>query len=147
MTTSTLSDRLREAMTDAKITPTELARRANTTVATVGNWLNERVQVEQVKGALLLQMCRALRIEPEWLLFGEGEKSAAARGIAPAIEPSHPVKQPVLTSALQLVGSTLTDSELPMTPEKQAELVMLVYDLLEEGVPEAKVLRFVRAAA
>lgn len=147
MTTSTLSARLREAMTDAKITPTELARRANTSVATVGNWLNDRVQVEQVKGALLLQMCRALRIQPEWLLFGDGEKSATTRGPAAAIEPSHPVKQPVLTSAVQLVGSILQESELPMAPEKQAELITLVYDLLEEGMPEAKVLRFARAAA
>jgi hypothetical protein len=33
-----------------------------------------------------------------------------------------------------------------LPPHKQAEAALLAFDLLEEGLPQAKVLRFVRAA-
>lgn len=129
------------------MSPAELSRRAQTTDATISNWMNDKVTEEHAKAALLFRISRVLRIRPEWLLFGEEPRQATARAADTVISASQPVKLPLLTSALQLVGSILQESELPMAPEKQAELVSLVYELLEEGMPEAKVLRFARAAA
>ena len=147
MTTSTLSTRFREAMADARITPTELARQCDTSLVTIGNWANERVQTDQVKAALLLRLARALRVRPEWLLFGDEPRLVTTRVSEHDATASQPVKLPVLTSALQLVSETLAERRGTLPPEKYAELVGLVYELLEEGMPEAKVLRFARAAA
>lgn len=47
--------------------------------------------------------------------------------------------------SLQLASEALGEKTLP--PAKHAELVGLIYELLEEGLPEATVLRFARAAA
>jgi len=57
------------------------------------------------------------------------------------------VKLPTLTIALRLAAEALDDGDLALPPPKHAELVGLVYELLEEGLPEAKVLKFARAAA
>lgn len=147
MTASTLSTRFREAMADAGLTQAELAERAGVSAVTVGNWQNDRVQPEQVKAVMLLTFARILRVRPEWLLLGEGARLATARPTADDLAASQPVKLPVLTSALQLVTETLLERRVALPPEKQAELVGLVYELLDEGMPEAKVLRFARAAA
>lgn len=58
---------------------------------------------------------------------------------------SQGMRRDVLKIALQLASEALGEKELP--PAKHAELVTLIYELLEEGLPEAKVLRFARAAA
>jgi hypothetical protein len=57
------------------------------------------------------------------------------------------VKHETLTLALQLAGEVLEEKGLSLPPNKRAEVISLIYDLLEEGMPEAKVLRFARAAA
>jgi hypothetical protein len=49
-----------------------------------------------------------------------------------------------LTLAVQLVEEALEGLTLP--PPKKAELTVTVYELLGEGLTQAKVLRFVRAA-
>ena len=41
----------------------------------------------------------------------------------------------------------VAEHQLPMPPSRKADLALAVADLIEEGMPEAKVLRFVRAAA
>lgn len=58
---------------------------------------------------------------------------------------SQTVRQETLTVALQLAEEALAGRLLP--DDKRAELVALIYDMLEEGLPNAKVLRFARAAA
>ena len=45
--------------------------------------------------------------------------------------------------ALQLADEALQGKVL--ATEKRAELVSLIYEMLEEGLPDAKVLRFARA--
>lgn len=147
MATSTLSTRFREAMADAKMTQVELAERAGVSAVTVGNWQNDRVQPEQVKAVMLLTFARILRVRPEWLLLGEGPRLTTARVAGEDDPASHPVKLAVLTSALQLVTETLQERRATLAPDKHAELISLVYELLDEGMPEAKVLRFARAAA
>lgn len=87
------------------------------------------------------RLCLAAAVRMEWIATGEGEMRAepAPHG------PSQPLRRDDLTMALQLASEALGDKELP--PAKHAELVTLIYELLEEGLPEAKVLRFARAAA
>lgn len=58
---------------------------------------------------------------------------------------SQPLRQEVLMIALQLADEALEGKVL--AADKRAELVSLIYELLEEGLPTAKVLRFARAAA
>jgi transcriptional regulator with XRE-family HTH domain len=58
---------------------------------------------------------------------------------------SQQMRQEVLIIALQLADEALEGKVL--ATEKRAELVSLIYELLEEGLPQAKVLRFARAAA
>lgn len=55
---------------------------------------------------------------------------------------SQPLRRDDLKMALQLAAEALGDKVLP--PDKHAELVTLIYELLEDGLPEAKVLRFAR---
>lgn len=87
------------------------------------------------------RLCLAAGVRMEWLATGEGEMR-----VEPAPDgASQPLRQESLTMALQLASEALGNKVLP--PHKHAELVGLLYELLEEGLPEAKVLRFARAAA
>lgn len=125
----------------------QLAKKAQTTDATVSNWLNDRVAVEQVKAAMLLRFAAAVEASPDWLLFGNSRAAGFRISEKLPDQPSQAVKSETLKIALQLVAETLDKKGLALPLPKRAELTALVYDLLEEGMPEAKVLRFARAAA
>ncbi len=58
--------------------------------------------------------------------------------------PSQVLRPEGLTIAIQLAAEALEGKYLP--PPKLAELITLIYEFLEEGLPEAKILRFARAA-
>ena len=94
------------------------------------------------------RLCRAAKVRMEWLATGEGEMYEPPQmvrdegfGYGPG-EASHPVRRTELTVALQLAAEALGEKELPAG--KHAALVSLIYELLVEGLPEAKVLRFAR---
>jgi hypothetical protein len=76
----------------------------------------------------------------EWLAFGTEPMKASE-----AVPQSHSqtVRLDALTIALGLVDEALDGKFLPR--EKRAELTGLVYDMLVQGLPEATVLRFIRA--
>jgi len=94
------------------------------------------------------RLCRAAKARMEWLATGEGEmyeppQMVRDEGFAYGPdEASHPVRRIELTVALQLAAEALGEKELPAG--KHAALVSLIYELLVEGLPEAKVLRFAR---
>lgn len=142
MTASTLGSRLRTALLAAKLTPAEVAREAQTTEATISNWLNDNVQLDHVKAMMLFRIADAARIDARQLLIDDGRRMS--NKMASPLDESQPVKRDELKLALQLVGEALKDRSLP--PEKHAEAVTLAYELLEEGLPNAKVLRFVLTA-
>jgi transcriptional regulator with XRE-family HTH domain len=144
MGTTTLSQRLTSALKRAEISPVALAKKAGTSEATISNWLNDKVQVDHVKAVLVLRIANALKVRPEWLLLDQG---AMDGNVTEAAGASHPVKPETLTISLQLVAEALDEKSLTLPPAKRAELTALVYDLVEEGMPQAKVLRFARAAA
>lgn len=96
------------------------------------------------------RLCRAAKARMEWLATGEGdmyEPPQMVREPTPewpryGDDASHPVRRTELTVALQLAAEALGEKELPAG--KHAALVSLIYELLVEGLPEAKVLRFAR---
>lgn len=94
--------------------------------------------------AALARLCVAAGVRMDWLATGEGNMRVLPPADAPA-GASQPVRHEELTIALQLAAEALGDRTLP--PAKHAELIALIYELLTEGLPEAKVLRFARAFA
>jgi len=87
-----------------------------------------------------VRLCQAANARLEWLATGEGQMSQGA--VADTV--SQALRRDDLKMAIQLAAEALGDKALP--PPKHAELVTLIYELLEEGLPEAKILRFARAA-
>jgi transcriptional regulator with XRE-family HTH domain len=148
MPPTSLSTRLQQALDHAGLHQAALAKKVGTTEATISNWLKDKVQVDHVKAAMLLKICAVLNVRPEWLLLGEtryGTSYAIAESAA-GYGPSQSVKQETLTIALQLASEALEEKKRSLPPTKRSELVATLYDLLEEGLPEAKVLRFARTA-
>ena len=147
MATDTLTTRLNAALRSSGISAVALAEKAATTEATVSNWLNGKVMPDHVKAVMLLRIAQAVGANPYWLLFGEGNQYSSPGSDAADRTPSQPVKSESLMLAIQLVTEHLDDRGKTLPPAKRAEAISLAYELLEEGLPEAKVLRFVRAAA
>lgn len=141
----TLGQRLNDAMRAAGLVkPADLARASDTTTATVSNWLNDNVLPEHVKAVQLFKIADAAQIDARELLLG-------TRGPIASNEPANPASHPVQIEdwklAFQLVAEVLDSRGLELTPAKRAEVTLIAYDLLQEGLQRAKVLRFVQAAA
>lgn len=142
-TARTLGARLNAAMTARGLHPAKLARAAHTTEATVSNWLLDRIHADHVKAALLFRLADAVHLNPRELLLGHTESTVAE---AAAQYVSHSVKRDLLTIAARLIIEDLDRRNVTLSAGELAEAVTLAYDLLEEGLPDAKVLRFVKAA-
>jgi len=145
---STLGKRLAQRMAERDIHAAELARRAKTTEATISNWLDDNVQLAHVKALQLFNIANALGIDAQYLLIGETGGSALREEPAPYA--SQDLKQETLTLAFQLAteaDDALRERGRMLPPSKRAELTQLAWELLQEGLPRAKVLRFVLAAA
>lgn len=122
----------------------DLVREAASTSATVSNWMNDMVKTDHVKALQLFRIADALGVDPRWLLLGEYTPPRVAESQAPY--QSQAVKSDVLRLSIQLVDEALSEQKRQLPPEKRAEAMQLAYDLLDEGLPQAKVLRFVLAA-
>ncbi|WP_019397253.1 helix-turn-helix domain-containing protein [Pseudoxanthomonas sp. GW2] len=146
---TTLGQRLAHRMAERSMHAAELARRAKTTEATISNWLNDNVQLAHVKAMQLFNIANALEIDPQYLLTGEAPKAAKVH--EPGAEyGSQELKRETLTLAIQLAteaDDALRERGRTLPPSKRAELAMLAMELLQEGLPKAKVLRFVVSAA
>jgi len=124
--------------------PADLARASDTTTATISNWLNDNVVAEHVKAVQLFKIADAVGIDARELLLGEPSKTATRDEVS---APSQPVTLDDWIVAFQLVAEALDERGLTLPPNKRAEVTLLAYDLLQEGLQRAKVLRFVQAAA
>jgi transcriptional regulator with XRE-family HTH domain len=78
-----------------------------------------------------------------WLLTGTGPERLSIPETA-SQSGSQSLRHPNLKIALQLVAEAL--GPMRATPDQHAELVILVFELLEDGLPEARVLHFARRA-
>lgn len=83
--TSTLGQRLETALKEAGIDPAALARDADTTDATISNWLHDRVKDENAKGALACRIATRLNVRVEWLLLNRPpmRNEGSVRDISP----------------------------------------------------------------
>lgn len=85
-------------------------------------------------------------INANWLLTGEGPMLLADLYAAP--QQAGALDEHRLRLALEAVEEGLVATRRTMEPNKKAELVMAVYDLLEEpSVTKERVLRLVKLAA
>lgn len=142
---NSLETRVQQAMAAKGMKPADLARASNSTTATVSNWRNGNVVAEHVKAEQLFRIADALEVDGRWLLTGEyGPLRVNESGASYAA--SQVLQRDVLRIAIQLVRDVLTEGKKALPPAKEAEAIQLAYDLLEEGLPQAKVLRFVLAA-
>lgn len=145
MPNRTLGQRLLSAMQTAQLAkPADLARAADTTTATISNWLNDNVVPEHVKAIQLFKIADAVEADPHELLLGTPSKVRSAKQVELQ---SQPVTLDGWIVAFQLVAEALDDRGLSLPPHKRAEVTLLAYELLQEGLQRAKVLRFVQAAA
>ena len=143
MARMTLGKRLEAAIGKAGVSPADIARSAGTTDATVSNWLKDKVQIENVKALMLFRIADGAKIDPRELLLGEPSRLAEDHAEYGA---SHPVQSERLTIAVQLVQEALAEAGRQVPPARFAEAAKIAYELLEEGLQQAKVLRFVKTA-
>ncbi|MDY0978956.1 helix-turn-helix domain-containing protein [Stenotrophomonas sp. CFBP8994] len=143
MPTTTLGQRLQSAMQAAQLRSADLARAADTTTATISNWLNDNVVADHVKAVQLFKIADAVQMDARELLLGERSSAAGA-----ALQmPSQPLTHDTFIVAFQLVAEALDERGLQLPPQKRAQVTLLAYELLQEDMPRAKVLRFVQASA
>ena len=124
--------------------PADLARRAESTTATISNWMNDNVLPEHVKAVQLFKIADAVGLDARELLTG---KPATRVAEAAPDYASHPLRLDDWKIAFQLVAEALDDRGLTLPADKRAEVTLLAYDLLQEGLQPAKVLHFVQRAA
>ena len=149
MAGKTLGDRLQTRMSHLGLHAAEVARRAKTTEATVSNWLLNNVKPDHVKALMLLNIADAVEADPRELLLGEPSAYSGVRE-GRAQYTSQDLQLDTLTVAFQLATETeaaLIKQGKQLPPAKRAELAKIAFELLEEGLSRAKVLRFVLAAA
>ncbi|TAA42499.1 helix-turn-helix domain-containing protein [Pseudoxanthomonas winnipegensis] len=135
--------RLAEAMMRAGLDTTTLAKDAEVQEDVVQSLLNGAYGIHSVPAVALLRVAKALNTTGAELLLGRREDSGGSQ----ALPQSQPVQLDDWKIAFQLVADFLEVEDLTLPPPKHAEVVYLVHDLLLEGLPRAKVLQFVRAAA
>jgi len=127
-----------------------------------GAWLATALKVSQptahswLKGDFMPkpERVRAIaakaNVSYDWLYFGEGAPTDQAPSESPSPKPapdaSQSVRRSTLTLALQLAAEAL-GSDLYLPPAQHAEFVILLCDLIEDGLPEAQVLQVARRAA
>lgn len=149
MTARTIGSRLSARMDERNLHAAEVARRARTSEVTVSNWINDNIHVDHVKATTLLGIADAVDMDPRYLLLGEPSPIYGINESSPAYS-SQDLKPDTLTLAFQLatdVQAELGKHGKTVPPSKLGEFARLAFELLEEGLPRAKVLRFVLAAA
>ncbi|WP_084187067.1 helix-turn-helix domain-containing protein [Andreprevotia chitinilytica] len=85
-------------------------------------------------------------INANWLLTGEGPMLLAE---LQAETPTAPVETARLQLALEAVEEGLAATSRTMRPDKKAELILVIYDLLDDvdATSKGKILRLVKLAA
>lgn len=120
---------------------------------TVAMWESSGTQrIEEYLNAA----ARAYKVNPDWLDLltdDDGYPWAAGQSVSNVVplrvgepDPSQPVLQTRLIKALQLVLEELDGRGLDLPIPKRAAMIESVYEMLGEGLSEATIMRFVRAA-
>lgn len=135
-----VGERLKEARAALRLTQKELCAKVEMPLPSLRDYeLGKRIPGGDAIAALI----RA-GINANWLLTGEGPMLLAELGAVPA----GALDQKRLQEALQATDEGLSAAGRTMRPEKKAELVLAIYDLLQEpAVTKERVLKLVKLAA
>ena len=125
--------------------PADLARAADSTTATVSNWLNDNVKADHVKAEQLFRIADAVKMDPRELLLGPLDGAVGERGTAYTFLPSEAYSD-VLETAYEMVANILARRGLDVGFRRQASLGLMANDLLREGISRSKVARVVATA-
>lgn len=154
MTMNTLAERALFARKRAGFRSQEAAAKAiGCSRGTIGMWeTNGTQRIEEY----LHPAARAYKVRPEWLNMeanDDGYPWESASNVVPLVREtaggypaSQPLQQTPLRIALQLVAEELDGRGLALPIPKRAALTESVYEMLAEGLSEAAIVRFVRAA-
>lgn len=125
--------------------PADLARAADSTTATVSNWLNDNVKANHVKAEQLFRIADAVKMDPRELLFGPVDGAVSERGTAYMYLPSEAYLD-VWETAYEMVANILDRRGIDVGLRRQASLGLMANDLLREGISRNKVARVVATA-
>jgi len=140
---NTLGQRLAAAMKDAgHPRPADLARAADTTTATISNWLNDHVKPGHVKAEQLFRIADAVKLDPRELLLGPEGRGVGEHGTAYMYMPSEAYLD-VWQTACEIVARLLEQRGLTVDYRRRAALELMTHDLLMEGLHRTQVARVV----
>lgn len=134
-----IHERIKQAREVLKFSQPEAAEVSGIPVGT----LRKYEQGPSKPGAEAMSGLVKLGINANWLLTGEGPML-----LADLRAPSGTLDQGRLQLSIQAVEEGLAEAKRVMAPTKKAELVLAVYDLLQEpSVTKERVLKLVKLAA
>lgn len=123
----------------------KLARNCGISESTVKNWVDG---VADPSRARCLALARGTGASLLWLVSGEGPMWAKdVNSAAAGDSQSQVLSQESLTIAVQLAIEAVEERRGTLPPSQMAELIAIIYELLVDGLPEAKILRLARASA
>lgn len=142
---TTLAERLRGIRTKMGLKQSELAAQSGVSERAYQGYEAGK----SVPGGDAIEGFMKVGISANWLLTGEGSMLLADLQ-APAAPAAPPGALDIarMRLSIEAVEEGLAAASRTMTPNKKAELIMAVYDLLEEpGVNKNRVLNLVKLAA
>ncbi len=113
--------------------PADLARAADSTTATISNWLNDHVSPAHVKAEQLFRIADAAKLDARELLYGVSGLGVGERGNT--YIPSQ------AQDAYELVSHLVEEKGLEIDHRRHAALDLLAFELLMDGFSRSKVIR------
>ena len=136
---NTLGQRLAIAMKKAgHPRPADLARAADSTTATISNWLNDHVSASHVKAEQLFRIADAAKLDARELLYGVSGLGVGEPGNAYIPSQAH---LDVWQDAYELVSHLVEEKGLQIDHRRHAALDLLAFELLMDGFSRSKVIR------
>ena len=136
---NTLGQRLAIAMKKAgHPRPADLARAADSTTATISNWLNDHVSPAHVKAEQLFRIADAAKLDARELLYGVSGLGVGERGSTYIPSQAH---LDVWQDAYELVSHLVEEKGLEIGHRRHAALDLLAFELLMDGFSRSKVIR------
>jgi hypothetical protein len=127
----------------------EIARKCEIPDSTVKKWVDG---VSDPSRTRCIQLAHGTNVSLAWLVSGTGPmwpdplQQQASTATDADTAASQELRQEYLTLAIQAVEDALEARNATLPANKRAEAVMLVYELLGTGLPEAEIIPLTRRA-